>query len=304
MKCYKCDKFYLLLLLLPNQILTQEENPGVKYEYLLPTNTPHGSSSSEENNSIETETTDINVDKSGSHPYKSPSSDSTELISTSPPGERTHHKHKPKYMWKVVGFSACNKSCGGGVQPPVVRCVREHGSPSKIKHYMNKRCQHLPKPVLNENILRCNTQPCPAEWKIGDWSSCECGKWDEKDFQTREVKCVQELSPELVIRVNEGACLEEMLERRQLCKCSPNRPEKYKNHSHRNREDDGDEDFNDQPHRHKHQKHRAANQRTPLTLIGNTTLSKRAHFPLSENKKAGIWLTSDWNQQVNLIALN
>lgn len=237
------------------------------------------------------------------HSLKS-GSESTAVIPTASTSIRSSYKHNSKYMWKVVGFSACNKSCGGGIQSPIIRCVREHVTQSKVKYFINKRCMHLPKPVLNENIMRCNIQPCPAEWKIGEWSSCQCGQWDEKDYQTREVKCVQELTGDLVLHVNEGSCLEEMPEKRQLCKCSPRRPDRNK-HKHRKHDDiENRDDLNDesgqQNRQQQHHKHRNGSQRQSLTLIGNTTLSKRANVHATDNKKAGVWLSSDWNEQVSV----
>lgn len=275
--------------------MTQETNPGVKYEYLLPVDTPYSISNSEENNSIELGTASSSQSTAG-HALKSGSE--TTSIATTPSSAlstRSHRemngKHSQKFMWKITGFSACNKSCGGGIQSPVIRCVREHPTPSKTKYFINKRCLHLPKPVINENIMRCNTQPCPAEWKIGEWSECDCGQWNEKDYQTRDVKCVQELSSDLVLRVNEGACLEEMPEKRQVCSCGSSRPEKYKHHKHRKHEHGETQN---------QRQNGNGNQRQSMTLIGNTTLSKRAHVHVVENKKAGIWLASDWNEMVRM----
>ena len=54
--------------------------------------------------------------------------------------------------------------------------------------------------------MKCNAQPCPAFWKVSEWSDCKCGSFDELENQTREVKCVQELISGVVIQVNAGAC--------------------------------------------------------------------------------------------------
>lgn len=271
---------------------------------MLPLNTPHSSSSSEENNSIEIETIAPTTDNINRHSLKS-GLESTAVSTVAPNIDHTSSKQNSKYIWKVVGFSPCNKSCGGGIQSPNIRCVRENSVPSKVKYFVNKRCMNQPKPVLNENIMRCNTQPCPAEWKIGEWSSCQCGKWDEKDYQTREVKCMQELSNDLVLRVNEGACLEEIPVKRQICKCpSSRKQEKYKHHQHKHRKHDEEfnrDDSNDQssrPVKHHNHRHRNGNNKQSITLIGNTTLGKRVHLHVVDYKKAGIWLASDWNEQV------
>lgn len=148
--------------------------------------------------------------------------------------------------------------------------------------------------------MRCNTQPCPAEWRIGEWSACDCGQWNEKDYQTREVKCEQELSTDLLLHVNEGACLEEMPEKRQVCKCTPRRPEKYKHHKHRKHDEaETPSQETDSIQQNRQQRHRGiGNNRQLLTLIANTTLSRRAHVHVADNKKAGVWLASDWNEQV------
>lgn len=249
------------------QVLTQEKNPGIKYEYLLPINTPH-SSSSEENNSVEIDTE--------APPSIEPTENSVKTES-----DATNNRRKRKYWWKVVSFSPCTKSCGGGIQTPIIRCVREN----PMRFFVQKRCAHLPKPVLNENLMRCNTQPCPAYWKIDEWSSCNCGQVTEQLHQQREVKCVQELGTGIVIAVHDGACLEELPAARQQCSCPSKviagKLDTYKHHSHK--------------HHHKH-RNGAGNLRSPATIIGNTTISKK-NQATTENKKAGIWLASEWNQQ-------
>ncbi|XP_049548427.1 A disintegrin and metalloproteinase with thrombospondin motifs 6-like [Anopheles darlingi] len=125
--------------------------------------------------------------------------------------------HKRKYLWKVIGFSACSKSCGGGVQQPIIKCVRE--SPTRV--FSAKRCAHLQQPILNENLMRSNTQPCPAYWKLGEWDQCNCEeKYDEVVLRTREVKCVQELLSGIVIQVNSGACMDDVPSSTESCECS------------------------------------------------------------------------------------
>lgn len=213
-------------------------------------------------------------------------------------------KRKRKFLWKVVGFSACSKSCGGGIQSPIIRCVRE--APTRI--FAAKRCSHLIKPILNENLMRCNTQPCPAYWKIDEWNDCNCGKHNEQIFQSRIIKCVQELGTGMVIQVNIGACLEDEPTFRQKCDCPKIKKHKHNHHdlnSIKNRINGvgnganvggsnvggsiaGDYD------------NISGNgngaTKPSVSLIGNSSISKRAH---TDNKKNGIWLVSEWNQQVN-----
>jgi thrombospondin type-1 domain-containing protein 4 len=105
---------------------------------------------------------------------------------------------KRRFLWKIVGFTACSKTCGGGIKSPIIRCVRE--APTRI--FSPKRCAHMKQPELNEQLLKCNTKPCPAYWKLAEWSECNCGNYDEEVFRTREVKCVQELTSGIVIQVD------------------------------------------------------------------------------------------------------
>ncbi len=95
-------------------------------------------------------------------------------------------------------FKILNSQFAGGIQQPIVKCVR-----NSANTYSNpKRCAHLNRPVLSDNLMKCNSQPCPAFWKISDWTDCKCGEFDERENQTREVKCVQELISGVVIQVS------------------------------------------------------------------------------------------------------
>lgn len=180
-------------------------------------------------------------------------------------------KKKHSYMWRVVSFNSCSKKCGGGTLTPIIRCVRE----GTTKFFNHKRCAHQTKPVLDENILRCNPQPCPAYWKVEEWSACNCGLPNEHNEQTRTIKCVQELSSGVVIHVNEGACLDKQPDKQQDCNC-PKQPVAYLRAAHKGKD------------KHHHS--------SPITLIGNSTIGKKAHH--LEGRKPGVWLSSDWNNQV------
>ncbi|EAA13911.4 AGAP010003-PA [Anopheles gambiae str. PEST] len=227
-------------------LLSQSPNPGIKYEYLLPVSvSPTEPSSLEEVPSAE---------------GTSPNNNNTGTI----PGTGRVGQRKRKYLWKVIGFSACSKSCGGGIQQPIIKCVRE--SPTRV--FSAKRCAHLQQPVLNENLLRCNTQPCPAYWKLGDWDQCNCEeKYDEEVFRTREVKCVQELLSGIVIQVNNGACMDELPPSTERCECSRNDAE--------NGPLANGGGFA-VPH---------SRQRTDINHINYR----------AEAKKTGVWLTANWS---------
>lgn len=219
-------------------VFSRDVNPGIKYEYLLPI----GSDSEENEVSVES---DLNL-KSGNKEVT--------------PGRPLR---KRKFNWKVVGFSPCSKSCGGGTQTPVIRCVRENPT----RYFSQRRCSHSEKPVLNENLLRCNTQPCPAYWRLEEWGECKCSLGE--GFREREIGCVQELASGIVIQVNNVACLEEEPQSKKPCDCPKT------------------------GRRRNHHRHRMYNGR--LQSPGNLTMANNQRVIISDKDKAGVWLMSDWN---------
>ncbi|XP_055923558.1 thrombospondin type-1 domain-containing protein 4 isoform X2 [Eupeodes corollae] len=222
-------------------VYSRDVNPGIKYEYLLPI----GSDSEENEVSVES---DMNM-KSGNE-------------ADAVPGRPTR---KRKFNWKVVGFSPCSKSCGGGTQIPVIRCARENPT----RYFSQRRCSHSEKPVLNENLLRCNTQPCPAFWRLEEWGDCKCQQGE--GIRQREIGCVQELATGIVIQVNNVACLEEEPQTKKPCDCPK------------------------MSRRRNHHRHRLYNGRLQNPLSGNLTVPNNQKVIVADKDKAGIWLFSDWN---------
>ncbi|XP_073823573.1 thrombospondin type 1 domain containing lonely heart isoform X2 [Musca autumnalis] len=214
-------------------IYSKTVNPGIKYEYLLPI-----TSDSEEN--------EVSVETDG---FLKSANDEAIINANRPVRKR-------RYNWKVVGFSACSKSCGGGMQQPIIKCVREN----PLRYYSQRRCAHSDKPMINENLLRCNTQPCPAFWRVEDWGECRCHH-SEGGVREREINCVQELASGVVVHVDAAACMEEKPVAKKPCDCPKNRRRsntaRYSMHG----------------------------------LRANAT-----HANNKKADKAGVWLMSDWNQ--------
>lgn len=194
---------------------------------------------------------------------------------------------KRKFQWKLVGFTPCSKSCGGGVQTPVFRCIRE----APNKYYKQTKCAHMKKPSLEDSLLQCNVQPCPAYWQHGDWNKCNCGV--KEPYQSREVKCVQELSTGLVLQVNNQACLDDVPATRQPCECPKASTSDLAVYRYRNRKNNRHKNNGTESHRHRG--HSIVKQ--PVYQVVNSSISKRANQDI--NKKAGVWLTSDWMQEVS-----
>ncbi|XP_021918079.1 thrombospondin type-1 domain-containing protein 4-like isoform X3 [Zootermopsis nevadensis] len=121
---------------------------------------------------------------------------------------------KRKFVWKIIGYTECTKTCGGGTQMSLVKCVKEHNQ----QVVLDRRCSHHEKPLTQ--TVRCSVKPCPAEWVGGEWSECSvtCGE----GIQKRDLMCKQEISPTLTMKVVEGACLTPpVLPRTQKCALPP-----------------------------------------------------------------------------------
>lgn len=121
--------------------------------------------------------------------------------------------------------------------------------------------------------MRCNTQPCPAYWKLSEWSECNCGNYNEEVYQIREVKCVQELMSGIVIQVNSGACIENQPRAKEKCECLKQlkTPEL-------------------EIYKHK-----------PTTLHYALMSEKNVTMHKKNEKKTGVWLTTDWNEQCSSV---
>ncbi|XP_034949206.1 thrombospondin type-1 domain-containing protein 4 [Chelonus insularis] len=120
-------------------------------------------------------------------------------VNLSEPKVKKLKKKKRKFSWKVVGLSPCSKTCGGGVQSTIIKCVRE----DKDNPVPDRRCRKVEKPPTPPP-LQCNDHSCPPRWRADAWSECSvtCGS----GVKTRRLECVQDLNSKLTIRVAAGAC--------------------------------------------------------------------------------------------------
>ncbi|XP_037367288.2 LOW QUALITY PROTEIN: A disintegrin and metalloproteinase with thrombospondin motifs 7 [Talpa occidentalis] len=77
--------------------------------------------------------------------------------------------------WWAGEWQPCSRSCGpGGLSRRAVLCVRGVG-PHEQRALQLPACQHLPPPPAE---TPCNHHvPCPATWAVGNWSQCSatCG---------------------------------------------------------------------------------------------------------------------------------
>lgn len=260
---------------------SQQQNNGVKYQYQHPVYSKISSNSYEGKN-FEGWLSDLDSSEveSSELPLKLKSGASNLTKS---------QKRKRQFLWKVIGFHACSKTCGGGVQTPIVRCVRE----APTRFFAPKRCAHLPQPLLNDNVLKCNQQPCPAFWKIGKFSECNC-KQNSEAHQFREIKCVQEIGTGMVISVNSNACLEEAPISKKECDCP-----KYIKTPHFEMYKDT-KPYHDHDNDNNNYSYFKASEISVVQHdeqnIAKNYGTKRPNFS-ENNTKSGIWLTSEWNTE-------
>ncbi|KDR20349.1 hypothetical protein L798_05516, partial [Zootermopsis nevadensis] len=206
-------------------VIYQQPNPGIKYEYMLPMKLGDPTPALMSAPSVPRSDADNGII---APPLLVPAGTESQRQGNYHPGhqnatpvgdEATRPQprirgRKRKFVWKIIGYTECTKTCGGGTQMSLVKCVKEHNQ----QVVLDRRCSHHEKPLTQ--TVRCSVKPCPAEWVGGEWSECSvtCGE----GIQKRDLMCKQEISPTLTMKVVEGACLTPpVLPRTQKCALPP-----------------------------------------------------------------------------------
>ncbi|XP_031137469.1 thrombospondin type-1 domain-containing protein 4 isoform X2 [Sander lucioperca] len=168
-------------------MIFQQPNPGVHYEYLLPSekpvvpqqpnhrpdgNTVNGQGGYDHH--INTHQENFNSAGGGWDPPRLPDN---QVPAVQPP------RQEREYNWKLAGATECSASCGKGFRYSIFHCV------SRLNHgqVSDALCDSSSRPTPQEEA--CNLQPCPAFWDIGEWS--ECSKTCGLGMQNRQVLCRQ-----------------------------------------------------------------------------------------------------------------
>uniref|UniRef100_A0A3Q1JCI1 Uncharacterized protein n=1 Tax=Anabas testudineus TaxID=64144 RepID=A0A3Q1JCI1_ANATE len=179
------------------QLLFQESNPGVRYEYTISQNV------AEERG---TTASPVFFWKYGSWTQCSVTcgtgfqrkivhcvEKTTGIVEeqfcdplTQPDNNQTSCNKDPcPALWWVGEWQKCSASCGSsGLSKRAVLCVQAV-SVEEQKALQPSDCEHIPKP---ESLSPCNTHiPCPADWTTGSWSKCSltCGN----GVRRRNVTC-------------------------------------------------------------------------------------------------------------------
>ncbi|XP_042265065.1 A disintegrin and metalloproteinase with thrombospondin motifs 7 isoform X1 [Thunnus maccoyii] len=178
------------------QLLFQETNPGVRYEYTISQNVSEdddisasvffwkygswtecsvtcGTGVQRQIVHCVEKTTGI-VEEHFCDPLARPDDNQTSC-----------NKDPCPVMWWVGEWQKCSSSCGSsGLAKRTVLCIQAI-SVEEQKALQPSECEHIPKP---ESLSSCNTHiPCPADWTTGSWSKCSltCGS----GVRRRNVTC-------------------------------------------------------------------------------------------------------------------
>ncbi|XP_014365887.2 thrombospondin type-1 domain-containing protein 4 isoform X2 [Papilio machaon] len=169
-------------------VLYTQPNPNIKYEYLtdsppedtsndIPITSVHHQNARHHRHHADSHTRAL--DKSEPSLAKQPEFSSVESqyqIDSNVIGDR-------KFVWKVVSFTQCTRTCGGGLQIGKYKCV-EVGD--KDREVSPAHCSGSSPPARRR---RCGTAPCPPRWRAAAWGPCPvCGP----AHRTRIVGCVQD----------------------------------------------------------------------------------------------------------------
>ncbi|XP_075981264.1 ADAMTS-like protein 4 [Anticarsia gemmatalis] len=88
-----------------------------------------------------------------------------------------------KFVWKILSYTQCTRSCGGGIQLGKYRCVEANAGDREVSAV---HCSGSAPPARRR---RCGGIPCPPRWRAAAWSSCpKCGP----ATRHRIVGCVQD----------------------------------------------------------------------------------------------------------------
>ncbi|XP_026494042.2 thrombospondin type-1 domain-containing protein 4-like [Vanessa tameamea] len=176
-------------------VLYTQPNPNIKYEYLTdslpdetsndiptsnsePEQTHHQIQRHHRHHNAESHTRAL--EKSGPSLSKQPEFSSVEnqyQLDTNVIGDR-------KFVWKIVSYTQCSRTCGGGLQIGKFKCVELDGK--EDREVSPAHCTGTP-PASRRR--RCGVAPCPPRWRAAAWGPCPvCGP----AHRTRIVGCVQD----------------------------------------------------------------------------------------------------------------
>ncbi|XP_052020972.1 A disintegrin and metalloproteinase with thrombospondin motifs 10 isoform X2 [Apodemus sylvaticus] len=104
----------------------------------------------------------------------------------------------PPYSWHYAPWTKCSAQCAGGSQVQVVECRNQLDSSAVAPHYCSAHSK-LPK-----RQRACNTEPCPPDWVVGNWS--RCSRSCDAGVRSRSVVCQRRVSAAEEKALDDSAC--------------------------------------------------------------------------------------------------
>ncbi|KAJ7994680.1 hypothetical protein DPEC_G00251990 [Dallia pectoralis] len=178
------------------QLLFQETNPGVRYEYTI-----HRENLLDSDNNMPdffwkygswtecSSTCGTGVQRQIVHCVERTSGIVVDRYcdpATRPDDKRANcNEELCPATWWAGEWQKCSATCGPrGLAKRTLICIQAVGLEEK-RALQPSECHHMPKP---DSVSPCNTHvPCPADWSTGNWSECSltCGG----GVRSREVVC-------------------------------------------------------------------------------------------------------------------
>ncbi|XP_021786331.1 A disintegrin and metalloproteinase with thrombospondin motifs 10 isoform X2 [Papio anubis] len=104
----------------------------------------------------------------------------------------------PPYSWHYAPWTKCSAQCAGGSQVQAVECRNQLDSSAVAPHYCSAHSK-LPK-----RQRACNTEPCPPDWVVGNWS--RCSRSCDAGVRSRLVVCQRRVSAAEEKALDDSAC--------------------------------------------------------------------------------------------------
>lgn len=175
------------------EILVQDKNPGISYEYALPKQIDDKITEKSDKYSWSISVTACSEPCAGGsktvsavcrkNHYEEVDPSHCDSKSRPETGIFSCNQNPCPPRWVPEGWRECTKTCGGGKQKRRIMCRQKH-SMSIDKEIKKKFCKNLPKPIKKRP---CNNHVCPPKWFVGKWSKCSVSCGD--GIQSRKVVC-------------------------------------------------------------------------------------------------------------------
>uniref|UniRef100_A0A3P8VNX7 Papilin, proteoglycan like sulfated glycoprotein n=1 Tax=Cynoglossus semilaevis TaxID=244447 RepID=A0A3P8VNX7_CYNSE len=170
------------------ELISQEPNPGVEYEYYLPNGRSRegyywsfgswSACSKECGSGYQSRSVFCTIDNEAFPDY----------LCASLPRPQSNRTCNPQqcpetHSWRTGEWNTCSVTCGGGSQIRSVQCISHDASGTRVVE--DAVCAAYAEAPTS--LQTCNMQKC-AEYHVTSWSACSvtCGSGE----QTREVTCV------------------------------------------------------------------------------------------------------------------